>query len=58
MTSVIAVVIALLVIFLVLVVSLLIAYKKQKLCFQGKRGKGKEGSGVDFQTSGPSPQVY
>ena len=41
MTSVIAVVIALLVIFLVLVVSLLIAYKKQKLCFQGKRGKGR-----------------
>ena len=36
MTSVIAVVIALLIIFLVLVISLLIAYKKQKLCFQGR----------------------
>ena len=35
MTSVIAVVIALLIVFLVLVISLLIAYKKQKLCFQG-----------------------
>ena len=54
MTSVIAVVIALLVIFLVLVVSLLIAYKKQKLCFQGKRGKGRRVVELTSRQAAPS----
>ena len=37
MASVIAVVIALLVLFVLLVIILLYAYKKQKLCFKGKK---------------------
>ena len=36
MASVIGVVIALLVLFVILVIVLLYAYKKQKLCFKGK----------------------
>jgi len=49
MTSVIAVVIGLLLVFLILVISLLIAYKKQKFCFQDSE-KEKEAEG-DFSQS-------
>ena len=57
MTSVIAVVIALLIVFLVLVISLLIAYKKQKLCFQGNNSDRTQLAGSHSPLSPCCPPV-